>query len=127
MQKLLETARRHKKTLALGVRSIGKEMPPRSRLGNRITRSVFKLITGVNVSDTQTGLRAFGSELLSEFLSVKGERYEYEMNVLMKCAKRKNPVEEVPISTIYRDKSNSTSHFHSFKDSVRIYKDILRP
>lgn len=126
MLKLLETARRHKKTLVLGVRDIGKKMPLKSRLGNRITRSVFKFITGVNVSDTQTGLRAFGSELIPEFLSVKGERYEYEMNVLMKCAKVKIPVEEVPVNTIYRDKSNSNSHFRGFKDSVRIYKDILK-
>lgn len=126
MLKLLETARKHRKTLVLGVRNVGKEMPLKSRLGNRITRVVFQLVSGVRVSDTQTGLRAFDSESLPELLSVEGERYEYEMNVLMTCAKKKIPIKEVPISTIYRDKNNSGSHFRCVKDSVRIYKDIFK-
>lgn len=126
MLKLLEAARTHRRTLVLGVRNVGREMPLKSRLGNLITRAVFRFVSGVKVSDTQTGLRAFGPELIPELLSVEGERYEYEMNVLMVCAKTKIPLKEVPISTIYRDKSNSTSHFRGLKDSVRIYKDILK-
>lgn len=124
MLKLLETARRHRKTMVLGVRNVGREMPLKSRWGNRITRAVFQLVSGVKVSDTQTGLRAFDSELIPELLSVEGERYEYEMNVLMTCAEEKISIKEVPVSTIYRDKNNSGSHFRCFKDSVRIYKDI---
>lgn len=64
MMKLLEYLRTHKKALVLGVRSVGKEMPLNSRLGNQITRAVFRIISGVKVSDTQTGLRAFGMELV---------------------------------------------------------------
>lgn len=41
----------------------------------------------MKVTDTQTGLRAFSSELLDKLISVEGERYEYEMNVLMTLAK----------------------------------------
>lgn len=126
MMKLFAFAETHRKSLVLGVRTVGKEMPLKSRLGNRITRAVYRMISGVKVSDTQTGLRAFGLELTEKFLSVKGERYEYEMNVLMACAKEKIPIEEVGISTIYRDKDNSNSHFRGFRDSVRIYKDILK-
>lgn len=126
MMKLLEAAGAHKKTLVLGVREVGKEMPLKSRLGNQITRAVFKIVSGTKVSDTQTGLRAFDAELISDLLSIEGERYEYEMNVLMKCAKAKILIEEVPIHTIYRDKNNSNSHFRSFADSARIYKDILK-
>lgn len=126
MRKLLEAARKHRRTLVLGARQVGKEMPLKSRLGNRITRMVFRLVSGVKVSDTQTGLRAFDSELIPEFLSVDGERYEYEMNVLMACAREKISIKEVPIQTIYRDKNNSSSHFRCVKDSVRIYKDIFK-
>ena len=60
----------------MGVRSVGHKMPPRSRIGNELTRSVFHLISGVRVSDTQTGLRAFGTEMIPEFLVIEGERYE---------------------------------------------------
>ena len=126
MMKLLEFAGAHRKALVLGVRTVGAEMPLKSRLGNKITRMIFRLVSGVKVSDTQTGLRAFDAEMIPQLLSVEGERYEYEMNVLMTCAKKKIPIEEVPIRTIYRDENNSNSHFRKFADSVRIYKDILK-
>lgn len=126
MLKLLEAAGIYKTALVLGVREVGKEMPLKSRLGNQITRAVFKIVSGVKVSDTQTGLRAFDINMISELLSVKGERYEYEMNVLMTFARTGIPIKEVPVRTIYRDKNNSNSHFRSFMDSVRIYKDILK-
>lgn len=124
--KLLEYAGTHRNALILGVREVGKDMPLKSRLGNQITRMVFRLASGVKVSDTQTGLRAFSSELLQRLLSIGGERYEYEMNVLMALAKAGIPIEEVPVHTIYRDENNSTSHFRAVWDSIRIYKDILK-
>lgn len=126
MMKLLEFAGAHRKALVLGVRTVGAEMPLKSRLGNKITRMIFRLVSGVKVSDTQTGLRVFDAEMIQKLLSVEGERYEYEMNVLMTLAKKKIPIEEVPIRTIYRDENNSNSHFRSFVDSVRIYRDILK-
>lgn len=116
----------HQRTLVLGVRTIGKEMPLRSRLGNQITRIVFQLVSGVKVSDTQTGLRAFGVDLVPELLQVEGDRYEYETNMLMAFARKGIPIAEVPIHTIYRDRNNSSSHFCAFRDSVRIYRDIFR-
>lgn len=126
MLKLLNFSGMHRNALVLGVRAVGKEMPLKSRVGNKITRFVYRLVSGVKVSDTQTGLRAFGSELIEKLLSVEGERYEYEMNMLMACARAKIPIEEVQISTIYRDKDNSNSHFRGFRDSFRIYKEIIK-
>lgn len=126
MIKLLAAASLNKEALVLGVRAVGKDMPTRSRLGNKITRNVFRMVSGVAVSDTQTGLRAFSPELVERLLSIEGERYEYEMNVLIKLAKEGVPIKEIPISTIYHDKKNSVSHFRSFRDSARIYKDIIK-
>lgn len=126
MMKLLSFAATHSKTLVLGVRNVGKDMPIKSRLGNRITREVFKFASGVQVSDTQTGLRAFSSDMIQKLLSVEGDRYEYEMNVLLAVAKAGIPIEEVPIHTIYRDENNSSSHFRPLQDSIRIYKDIIK-
>lgn len=126
MMKLLEYSGTHRNAMVLGMREVGKDMPLKSRLENQITRTVFRLASGVKVSDTQTGLRAFSSELLQKLLSIEGERYEYEMNVLMVLAKARIPIEEVPIHTIYRDENNSTSHFRAVWDSIRIYKDILK-
>lgn len=126
MIKLLEAAGDSDRTMVLGVRNVGQKMPLRSRLGNKITRSIFHMVSGVSVSDTQTGLRAFGTELIPRLLEIEGERYEYEMNVLLTLAKEKVHIQEVRIKTIYKDEDNSTSHFRTVIDSFRIYKDILK-
>lgn len=126
MLELLAFAGAHREALALGVRKVGTDMPLKFRLGNQITREVFRMISGVKVSDTQTGMRALDSKLIPRLLSVKGDRYEYEMNQLMACARAGIPIVEMPISTIYRDEKNSNSHFHKVRDSIRIYKDILK-
>jgi len=115
----------HPDTLVLGVRTFGRETPLRSQLGNRITRGVYRVLTGQKVSDTQTGLRAFSTALLPFMQSVEGERYEYEMNVLMTCPGRQVPICEVPIHTIYFD-SNRGSHFSTVRDSWRIYSRLLK-
>ena len=126
MARVFEGAAQNPHKLTLGVRVVGKEMPFRSRFGNSLTRSVFKLLTGAKVSDTQTGLRAFSVALIPEMLSVEGERYEYEMAVLTRVAHRHIGFHEVPIATLYEDRENSTSHFHVIRDSVRIYATLLK-
>lgn len=126
MLKLLEAAGDSDRTMVLGVRNVGQKMPLRSRLGNKITRSIFHMVSGVSVSDTQTGLRAFGTELIPRLLEIEGERYEYEMNVLLTLAREKIHIQEVKIKTIYKDEDNSTSHFRTVIDSFRIYRDILK-
>lgn len=126
MRSVLKEAGEHTDSLVLGVREVGRKMPLRSRLGNGITREVFRVISGVRVSDTQTGLRAFGTDLLPMLLETKGERYEYEMNVLLAAAKTHIPIREVPIRTVYHDAQNTCSYFRAVRDSARIYKDILK-
>ncbi|MCI7093325.1 MAG: bifunctional glycosyltransferase family 2/GtrA family protein [Lachnospiraceae bacterium] len=101
------------------------QVPLRSRLGNDLTRQVFRIRTGVSVYDTQTGLRAFTDRLVPPLLNISGDRYEYEMNMLLVFADQKRPIVEIPVSKIYID-GNETSHFHPLKDSVRIYRCILK-
>ena len=91
---------------------------------NLVTRGVYRLASGTRVSDTQTGLRAFSARLIDFLVAIGGERYEYEMNVLLACPSHHVPIREVPIKTIYED-GNSTSHFRPMQDSLRIYGDIL--
>ena len=104
---LLRHEENSERLMILGVRNVGKDMPLKSRLGNTITRKVFKLLSGVSISDTQTGMRVFTSDLVKKLLTVEGERYEYEMNVLMFLAKGGIDIDEVPINTIYQDREFS--------------------
>lgn len=123
--KLFNYNSKHPKTLVLGSRSFDKDVPLRSMLGNTITRHVYGLVTKVNINDTQTGLRSFSNQLIDEMLEIPGERFEYEINVLLQLAKEEVPIKEIEIETIYLD-NNSGSHFNAFKDSFKIYKEILK-
>lgn len=111
--------------IIIGARLFCGQVPLRSRLGNRITRFVFAVLSGLRLKDTQTGLRGIPPLYYEEMIHLEGERYEYEMNMLMYIAKKNIPVLETDIETVYIE-DNASSHFNTWKDSVRIYKVILK-
>ncbi|MCR4793557.1 MAG: bifunctional glycosyltransferase family 2/GtrA family protein [Lachnospiraceae bacterium] len=115
-----------KKAFIIGCRDFSlPQVPLRSRLGNVITRNVFRYVCGIKVSDTQTGLRAVPASLLEYMTRVDGDRYEYETNQLLKVGSDNISYSEVPIETVYIDE-NQTSHFHPLRDSARIYGVIFK-
>ncbi|MFZ2538052.1 MAG: bifunctional glycosyltransferase family 2/GtrA family protein [Oscillospiraceae bacterium] len=112
--------------LILGCRQFeDKSIPFRSRFGNKITRIVFNLLCGVKVMDTQTGLRALSGKTMKKFLPTKGERFEFEMNMLIESREKSITILEVPIKTIYIEE-NKTSHFNPLRDSLRIYAVFMK-
>ena len=113
-------------TVTLGVRDFSDpKVPARSKAGNKITIGVFRLFFGMKISDTQTGLRAFPRNLLPDMIRVKGDRYEFETEMLFVIKKHKLPFGEVGISTVYIE-DNQSSHFRVVRDSIRIYSLILK-
>lgn len=123
--RLAEKLTEGEQAIYLGSRNFNlPNIPPKSRSGNRITSTVFKLLYGVWLPDTQTGMRAFHREQLPFMLEVQGERYEYEMRMLIACAVKGIPMIPVTIETIYEN-GNEGTHFHPIRDSYRIYKVIL--
>lgn len=123
--RVTEVAEKEINSLILGVRGFDKNVPIRSRLGNVITRCIFLFVTGIRIQDTQTGLRAFSDKQVEFMRSIAGERYEYEINVLLEYTKGGMLICQIPIETIYLDNNNS-SHFHVIRDSVLIYAQILK-
>lgn len=112
--------------LVMGTRDFrGENVPFKSRWGNRITAAVFRLSTGRRCPDTQTGLRGIPREQSELCLAIPGDRFEYEMNMLMEFVKKGIPLVQVPIETIYLE-NNRATHFNSFGDSVKIYMNILK-
>ncbi|MBE6017429.1 MAG: glycosyltransferase [Lachnospiraceae bacterium] len=99
-------------------------VPPRSKAGNKISRVVYRFACGIKLNDTQTGLRVIPAEYFEKFSTLKGDRYEYETNMLIALVNMNIPYTEVPIKTIYID-DNASSHFNTFKDSFKIYKLVL--
>lgn len=112
-------------SLILGSRKQNKDMMLRSRIGNIITKLVFKLATNSNVYDTQTGLRGIPSKFLQDFVNIDGQRYEYEMNMLLHCIKNKIKIEEITIKTIYIN-NNKASSFKLVRDTLTIYKCMFK-
>jgi putative flippase GtrA len=108
----------------LGIRAFTGPVPARSVLGNRVTARLFHLATGLRLRDTQTGLRGYPAALLPWLRSVRGERFEYELNLLLRAAADGLPVEEVEIATIYLD-ANASSHFRPLADSARVLAPLL--
>ena len=115
-----------KDKVILGVRNFkGDNVPFKSRFGNNMTSFVFKFICGLNISDTQTGLRAIPYQYLQLFDEVKGERFEYETNMLLEFRQSNIGFVEVPIETVYIEE-NASTHFNPVKDSLKIYGVIFK-
>ena len=112
--------------LVLGTRDFnGQNIPFKSKWGNRITSLAFLLSTSKRCADTQTGLRGIPARYTDICLAVPGNRYEYEMNLLLAMARKKIPFLYESIDTIYLDE-NKSSHFHPVKDSLIIYLNIFK-
>ena len=112
----------HPGRLILGVRTFdGEGVPWKSRVGNRLTSALLGYVSGIRTRDTQTGLRGIPRDFMRKLISVRGDRFEFEMNMLL-LSSPEFPVFEVPIRTIYDSKENHQTHFRAVRDSVRIYR-----
>lgn len=116
----------HRDSIVLGMRDFREgNVPWQRRFSNGFASFLFRLTTGVNCPDTQTGLRGFSAGLADFSLAVPGSRYEYEMNFLRAAAKAGIPLFMVAIETVYIGK-NESSHFRPVADTVRIYQTPLK-
>lgn len=126
IESVMNALQAHERTLIIGARSFDESgIPWKSRVGNNLTRKVFKYVTGTEVTDTQTGLRGIPAELFGMMLNIKGERFEYETEMLVAVATRESIV-EVPIETIYDSEDNHQTHFNPLVDSIKIYKVLAK-
>lgn len=114
--------------MVLGVRTFSGSVPLRSRLGNAITRWVFRVFTGARIGDTQTGLRGWPRVSCQESLPIAINGYDFELECLLRThntSGTSDSVRQVPIKTIYVD-DNRGSHFNPIRDSMRIYFVFIR-
>lgn len=117
----------HSDKFTMGVRNFNIDgVPFRNKIGNKITSLVFKWMFGVYIKDTQTGLRGVPNRLIDTVLKIDGERYEYEISMLIDIVKMKEEIKEVEIETVYDNNGKRYSYFNPFKDSYRIYKEMIK-
>jgi glycosyltransferase involved in cell wall biosynthesis len=75
------------------------ETPCCSRLhrwGNRLLTKLSNLTTGLDITDMETGYKAFRGEVLKDF-EIRQNRFGFEPEVTARIARRKYRVYEVPI------------------------------
>lgn len=124
IEKIAQAMAAEPDAMVLGVRQFVGVVPLRNRIGNSITRFVFTLINGERVQDTQTGLRGIPLQHMPLLLTLGGERYEYEMNMLLAARPNGIHIEQVPIETVYIE-GNTHSHYNVLADSIRVYGKLF--
>lgn len=113
-------------SLILGVREFDSDkIPAKSKFGNELTRKFFKFLFNVDIKDTQTGLRGIPKSFLDYLIDVTGDRFEFEMVMLILAIGRYR-IKEIAIETIYDSKENHKTHFNPIIDSIKIYLAIFR-
>ena len=112
-----------KDKVVLGVRDFNKDIPPKSKFGNWYSRINRSWLTKKYLPDDQCGLRGFPIRYIPYMIKIKGNRYEYEMNQIVRLQMMHADIITLPIKMIYHD-NNSTTHFAPFMDTLRIHSLI---
>jgi glycosyltransferase involved in cell wall biosynthesis len=107
----------------MGTRDLGK-MPLKSFIGNFVMTKLLRLFWGLNLSDTQSGLRFVEKEVMAHLISIKNERFSFEMICLMKLFELGYEIHSMPIETIYFE-SNKRTRFKAMKDSALVFSCLL--
>ncbi len=113
--------------LVIGARQFDKrQVPWRSRFGNRVTVWVMAKLCGRRLPDTQCGFRLLSPRFARAFVAhVPGGRYETEMRMLLLAIQRDYRIVSAPIATLY-EPGNPSSHFRKFQDSLRVYTALIQ-
>ncbi|MFZ1985027.1 MAG: glycosyltransferase family 2 protein [Desulfatitalea sp.] len=92
--------------------------PWTSRFGRGFSNFWIRMAGGPRVTDSQSGFRIYPlPEVLQ--LDVRAQRYQYEIEVLVKAAWASLEVIEAPIGVRYASKGERVSHFRPFVDFWR--------
>lgn len=111
--------------IVLTVRGIKRNAPLRSRIGNTMSRFFFAIANARYLPDNQSGLRGFATSNINWMLKVRGEKYDYELNVVLMAEKQGLAISAIPIEAIYID-NNADSHFRPLTDTILIYVRYLQ-
>jgi glycosyltransferase involved in cell wall biosynthesis len=112
-------ASENKNILLIGARNMEQVgVPKKSSFGNKFSNFWFWVETGIWLTDTQSGFRLYPLQQL-EHLKFRTNKFEFEIEVIVKAAWNGTQVKNVPVKVLY-DEAERVSHFRPFKDFSRI-------
>jgi glycosyltransferase involved in cell wall biosynthesis len=94
-------------------------VPASSRFGRAFSNFWFRVQTGEDVGDSQSGFRAYPLAVLDK-LTLTESHYSFEVEVLVRAAWAGFPVADIPIGVYYPPREKRVSHFHPFMDNLRL-------
>lgn len=107
-------------SIIVGSRNLTEEnMPSGNTFANRFSNFWFRLQTGINLPDTQSGYRLYAFSALRG-LGLITSRYEAELELLVYAAWSGQPITSVPVKVYYPPADERVSHFRPVYDFVRI-------
>ncbi|WP_321491757.1 DUF2062 domain-containing protein [uncultured Desulfobacter sp.] len=108
------------KALVIGKRDFENSSAPKaSRFGREFSNFWFRVQTGMQAGDAQSGFRAYPL-FIFERLSLKQTRYDFEIEVLVKAAWAGVPIKIIDIPVYYQTQGKRISHFKLFMDNLRL-------
>ena len=94
-------------------------IPERSVKGRSFSNFWLKLETGRSTADAQSGFRCYPVHLIS-LLRCIASRYDWETEILVRSVWAGLALRDVPVRVEYFTPETRVSHFHAFKDNLRI-------
>ncbi|MBN2275247.1 MAG: DUF2062 domain-containing protein [Bacteroidales bacterium] len=107
-------------TLIVGARNLVPEKISKgSRFANRFSNFWYRFLTGIRLTDTQTGFRLYP---LNQIKGMKffTNKYEFELEILVRAAWKGINIVSVPVKVFYPPKQERISHFRPLTDFARI-------
>ncbi|MEE4260726.1 MAG: DUF2062 domain-containing protein [Bacteroidales bacterium] len=116
----LDTIREYPGSLIVGSRNIEAEgMPGKNTFANRFSNFWFRLETGINLPDTQSGYRLYPLKAYEKSAFIT-RKYEFEIEILVRSAWRNIPIIPIPVKVYYPPEEERISHFRPLRDFTRI-------
>jgi glycosyltransferase involved in cell wall biosynthesis len=110
----------HPRAIIIGARNMDQSsVPGKSSFGNKFSNFWFRVETGLQMTDTQSGYRLYPVRALED-IRFFTRKYEFEIEVLVRAAWKGIEVLQVPVKVFYPEKEKRISHFRPFKDFSRI-------
>jgi glycosyltransferase involved in cell wall biosynthesis len=121
LPRFIEQLKTEGPALIMGARNMdtADNVPGKSSFGNKFSNFWYKVETGIELPDTQTGYRLYPLGPISK-MKFFTRKYEFEIEVIVRLAWAGVKVCSVPITVYYPPKEERISHFRPFKDFTRI-------
>ena len=120
LHKFLLAAEKQPGSIIMGARNMNQDsVPSKSSFGHKFSNFWFRFETGVSLPDTQTGYRLNPLSGISD-ISFFTNKFEFEIEVIVKSAWKGIPIISVPVDVYYAPKEKRISHFRPFQDFTRV-------